>query len=93
MLLYITVSTIQLRVNHVTEEMLSNAVTLRVRNISAEAFLVPFYNYLIEGLSVVIPTPKSNIHVFSVRPDTEAQEQILNITFRYSACVHKIFPV
>ena len=75
--------------NHVTEEMLSNAVTLRVRNISAEAFLVPFYNYLIEGLSVVIPTPKSNIHVFSVRPDTEAQEQILNITFRY---FHKLVP-
>ena len=61
-------STFRLRVNHVTEDMLAHAVTLRVRNISAEAFLVPFYNYLVEGLSVVIPTTKSNIHVFSVRP-------------------------
>ena len=74
-------STFKLRVNHVTDAMLENAVTLRVRNISSEAFLVPFYGYLVEGLSVVIPAPKNNIHVFSVKPDTESREQILNITF------------
>ena len=61
-------ATLRLRVNHVTADMLEQAVTLRVSNISAEAFLVPFYDYLVEGLAVVIPTTKSNIHVFSVRP-------------------------
>ena len=77
-------ASLRLRLNYVTEKMLQNSVTLRVKNVTAEAFLDPFYEYLLEGLSFVIPTSKANIHVFSIKPDTESREQILNITLGIS---------
>ena len=54
-------ASLRLRLNYVTDKMLQNSVTLRVKNVTAEAFLVPFYEYLLEGLAFVIPTPKTNI--------------------------------
>ena len=35
---------LRLRLNYVTEKMLQHSVTLRVRNVTAEEFLVPFYD-------------------------------------------------
>ena len=82
-------ASLRLRLNYVTDKMLQNSVTLRVKNVTAQGFISTylsssFYEYLIEGLSFVIPAPKPNIHIFSIKPDTESREQILNITFSVS---------
>ena len=75
----------RLRLNHVTDAMLENAVTLRIANVSATEFLSPFYEYLIEGLSVVVPCHKSQIHIFSLKDDDENPlERVLNVTFSVS---------
>ena len=65
--------------------MLENAVTLRIANVSATEFLSPFYEYLIEGLSVVVPCHKSQIHIFSLKDDDEDPfTRVLNVTFSVS---------
>lgn len=75
----------RLRLNHVTDKMLEHALTLRIANVSATTFLSPFYEYLIEGLSVVIPCHKSQIHIFSLKEDTEdPTNSVLNVTFSAS---------
>ncbi len=62
--------------------MLEHSVTLRLANVTAENFLAPFYQYLIEGLSVVIPCDKSQIQIFSIKADdVENDVKILNVTF------------
>ena len=72
----------RLRLNYVTEKMLENSVTLRLANVTAKTFLAPFYQYLIEGLSVVVPCDKSQIQIFSIKPDdVEGDAKILNVTF------------
>jgi len=43
--------------------MLQNSVTLRLANVTSKTFLTPFYQYLIEGLSVVIPCDKSQVWI------------------------------
>jgi hypothetical protein len=55
----------RLRLNYVTEKMLEHSVTLRLANVTAETFLAPFYQYLIEGLSVVIPCDKNQVTFWS----------------------------
>lgn len=57
----------RLRLNYVTEKMLQNSVTLRLANVTSKTFLTPFYQYLIEGLSVVIPCDKSQVITSSLR--------------------------
>ena len=75
----------RLRLNHITDKMLENAVTLRIANVSASDFLTPFYEYLIEGLSVVVPCHKSQIHIFSLKDDDEDPlSRVLNVTFSVS---------
>ena len=41
---------LRLRLNHITDKMLEQAVTLRIANVTASQFLSPFYDYLIEGI-------------------------------------------
>lgn len=76
---------LRLRLNHVTDKMLEQAVTLRIANVTAKHFLTPFYDYLIEGLSVVVPCQKSQINIFSLKEDLEDPVlQVLNVTFSIS---------
>ena len=74
----------QLSVLLVTDAMLYNSVTLRLNGVDQESFLSPLYNYLIEGLAAVIPCPKENVFVFSIRDDVEVDDpdsRILNVSF------------
>ncbi|QQP58448.1 Starry night, partial [Caligus rogercresseyi] len=76
-----------LKVNYVSSEMLENSVTLRLKNISKMDFLSPYFNYLLETLSVIVPCTTSQIHVFSIKSDVD---NILNITFSISvAGIHE----
>lgn len=59
-------ATMQLMVRLVTDEMLFSSVTVRLNDMTKEAFLSPLLSYFIEGLSVIIPCRKDNIYVFSI---------------------------
>lgn len=71
----------QLFVRLVTEDMLFNSVTIRLNEMTAEAFLSPLLNYFLEGLAAVIPCPKENIYLFSIQEDTDVVARVLNISF------------
>ena len=76
---------LRLRLNHITDAMLEQAVTLRIANVTAEDFLAPFLEYLVEGLSIVVPCSKSQIFIFSLKDDNEnPDDQILNVSFSVS---------
>nr|CAD7434483.1 unnamed protein product [Timema monikensis] len=57
----------QLTVRLVTEEMLFNSITVRLNDMTEEAFLSPLLTFFIDGLAAIIPCPKENIFVFSVQ--------------------------
>lgn len=74
-------STMQLFVRLVTEDMLFNSVTIRLNEMTAEAFLSPLLNYFLDGLAAVIPCPRENIYLFSIQEDTDVIARVLNISF------------
>nr|CAD7570225.1 unnamed protein product [Timema californicum] len=71
----------QLTVRLVTEEMLFNSITVRLNDMTEEAFLSPLLTFFIDGLAAIIPCPKENIFVFSVQDDTDVNAKILNVSF------------
>ncbi|KAJ4450280.1 hypothetical protein ANN_01700 [Periplaneta americana] len=71
----------QLTVRLVTEEMLFNSITVRLDDMTEEAFLSPLLTFFIEGLAAIIPCPKENIFVFSIQDDTDVNAKILNVSF------------
>ncbi|XP_049833037.1 protocadherin-like wing polarity protein stan isoform X1 [Schistocerca gregaria] len=71
----------QLTVRLVTEEMLFNSITVRLNDMTEEAFLSPLLTFFIEGLAAIIPCPKENIFVFSIQDDTDVDAKILNVSF------------
>lgn len=86
-------STMQLFVRLVTEDMLFNSVTIRLNEMTAEAFLSPLLNYFLDGLAAVIPCPRENIYLFSIQEDTDVISRVLNISFsaRRSDVAHEEF--
>ncbi|PSN41253.1 Protocadherin-like wing polarity protein stan [Blattella germanica] len=70
-----------LTVRLVTEEMLFNSITVRLDEMTEEAFLSPLLTFFIEGLAAIIPCPKDNIFVFSIQDDTDVNAKILNVSF------------
>lgn len=67
----------------VTEQMLLNSATLRIKDATADSFLTPIsYSRLVEALASTMPTNKANVAVFSVKQDTEVLDAlVLNISF------------
>lgn len=57
----------ELTVRLVTDEMLLNSVTVRLAEMTEQAFLSPLYTYFVEALAAIIPCPKHNVYVFSVQ--------------------------
>lgn len=57
----------QLSVRLITEEMLFNSITVRLNQMTKEAFLSPLLGYFIDGLAAVIPCSKENIFIFSIQ--------------------------
>jgi hypothetical protein len=55
-----------LQVLFVTDAMLYNSITIRLSEMTQEAFLSHLLEYFIDALSAVIPCPKENIFVFSI---------------------------
>ncbi|KAG8278057.1 Cadherin EGF LAG seven-pass G-type receptor 2 [Homalodisca vitripennis] len=71
----------QLSVRLVTDEMLLSSVTVRLADMTEQAFLSPLLGFFIEGLAAIIPCPKENVYVFSIQDDTDVNARILNVSF------------
>ncbi|XP_053325600.1 cadherin EGF LAG seven-pass G-type receptor 3 [Spea bombifrons] len=70
-----------LRVLIITEDMLSNSITVRLENMSQERFLSPLLASFLEGVSTVLATPKEDIFIFNIQNDTDVAGSILNVSF------------
>ena len=56
-----------LQVRLVTEAMLFNSVTVRLEDMTQEAFLSPLLAYFVDGLAAIIPCPRENIYIFNIQ--------------------------
>ncbi|XP_041446777.1 cadherin EGF LAG seven-pass G-type receptor 3-like isoform X1 [Xenopus laevis] len=70
-----------LRVLIITEDMLSNSITVRLENMSQERFLSPLLTSFLEGVSTVLATPKEDIFIFNIQNDTDVAGSVLNVSF------------
>ncbi|CAG0915025.1 unnamed protein product [Notodromas monacha] len=71
-----------LTVRLVTPEMLYNSVTLRLEDVTADAFLDPVvYDNFVRGLAAIIPCPVDNVYLFNVQEDFDGDSRVLNISF------------
>ncbi|XP_036388557.1 LOW QUALITY PROTEIN: cadherin EGF LAG seven-pass G-type receptor 3 [Megalops cyprinoides] len=80
-----------LRVLIITEDMLSNSITVRLQNISQEHFLSPLLGHFLEGVSAVLSVPPEDIFVFNIQPDGEAGG-VLNVSFSAALPGGHFFP-
>ncbi|XP_072776286.1 cadherin EGF LAG seven-pass G-type receptor 1 isoform X6 [Taeniopygia guttata] len=70
-----------LRVTIITDDMLTNSITVRLENMSQERFLSPLLSLFVEGVATVLSTAKDGIFVFNIQNDTDVTSNILNVTF------------
>uniref|UniRef100_A0A8C1ZEY8 Cadherin EGF LAG seven-pass G-type receptor 1b n=1 Tax=Cyprinus carpio TaxID=7962 RepID=A0A8C1ZEY8_CYPCA len=70
-----------LRVTIITDDMLTNSITVRLENMSQERFLSPLLSLFTEGVAAVLSTSPDGVFVFNVQNDTDVSGSILNVTF------------
>uniref|UniRef100_A0AAR2M2I0 Cadherin EGF LAG seven-pass G-type receptor 1 n=2 Tax=Pygocentrus nattereri TaxID=42514 RepID=A0AAR2M2I0_PYGNA len=70
-----------LRVTIITDDMLTNSITVRLENMSQKRFLSPLLGLFAEGVAAVLSTSREGIFVFNVQNDTDVGAPILNVTF------------
>ncbi|XP_053719186.1 cadherin EGF LAG seven-pass G-type receptor 1 isoform X1 [Synchiropus splendidus] len=70
-----------LRVTIITDDMLTNSITVRLENMSQERFLSPLLSRFMEGVATVLSTKREEVFVFNIQNDTDVQGSILNVTF------------
>ncbi|XP_058065887.1 protocadherin-like wing polarity protein stan [Anopheles bellator] len=71
----------QLTVRLITEDMLFNSVTVRLDEMTEEAFLSPLLSFFLDGLAAIVPCPRENIFLFSVQEDVDVSGKVLNVSF------------
>ncbi|XP_054032276.1 cadherin EGF LAG seven-pass G-type receptor 2 [Dryobates pubescens] len=71
-----------LRVTVITDEMLSNSITLRLADMSQERFLSPLLSRFLEGVATVLGTPRHRVVLFNIQTDTDvgSAARILNVS-------------
>ncbi|NXI34695.1 CELR2 protein, partial [Galbula dea] len=70
-----------LRVTVITDEMLSNSITLRLADMSQERFLSPLLSRFLEGVATVLATPRHRVVLFNIQTDTDVgTARILNVS-------------
>ncbi|KAJ8262011.1 hypothetical protein GJAV_G00161080 [Gymnothorax javanicus] len=70
-----------LRVAIITDDMLTNSITVRLENMSQERFLSPLLSLFVEGVAAVLSTNRAGVFVFNIQNDTDVHGSILNVTF------------
>ncbi|XP_060087564.1 cadherin EGF LAG seven-pass G-type receptor 2 isoform X2 [Heteronotia binoei] len=74
-----------LQVTIITDEMLTNSITLRLENMSQERFLSPLLALFLEGVATVLSAPRDHVVLFNIQNDTDVQAtQILNVSLSVS---------
>uniref|UniRef100_A0A671KWY0 Cadherin EGF LAG seven-pass G-type receptor 1-like n=1 Tax=Sinocyclocheilus anshuiensis TaxID=1608454 RepID=A0A671KWY0_9TELE len=73
-----------LRVTIITDEMLTNSITVRLENMSQERFLSPLLSLFAEGVAAVLSTSREGVFIFNVQNDTDVSGNILNVTLSAS---------
>ncbi|XP_060132979.1 cadherin EGF LAG seven-pass G-type receptor 2 isoform X2 [Zootoca vivipara] len=70
-----------LQVTIITDEMLTNSITLRLENMSQERFLSPLLALFLEGVAAVLSASRDHVVLFNIQNDTDVQAtQILNVS-------------
>ncbi|KAG6928014.1 cadherin EGF LAG seven-pass G-type receptor 2, partial [Chelydra serpentina] len=70
-----------LQVTIVTDEMLTNSITLRLENMSQERFLSPLLALFLEGVAAVLSAPRHHVVLFNIQNDTDVPAaHILNVS-------------
>ncbi|NWJ09241.1 CELR2 protein, partial [Crypturellus undulatus] len=70
-----------LRVTVITDEMLSNSITLRLADMSQERFLSPLLSLFLEGVAAVLAAPRHRVVLFNIQTDTDVgAARILNVS-------------
>lgn len=70
-----------LRVTIITDDMLTNSITVRLENMSQERFLSPLLGLFTEGVAAVLSTSRDGVFIFNVQNDSDVSGSILNVTF------------
>uniref|UniRef100_A0A8C3RDC2 Cadherin EGF LAG seven-pass G-type receptor 2 n=1 Tax=Cyanoderma ruficeps TaxID=181631 RepID=A0A8C3RDC2_9PASS len=80
-----------LQVTVITDEMLSNSITLRLADMSQERFLSPLLSRFLEGVAAVLATPRHRVILFNIQTDTDVgPARILNVSL--SALLPAVVP-
>ncbi|XP_060713609.1 cadherin EGF LAG seven-pass G-type receptor 2 isoform X1 [Tachysurus vachellii] len=69
-----------LQVTIITDEMLSNSITLRLANTSQERFLSVLLAEFLEGVASVLSARRDDVIIFNVQDDTDVNAAILNVS-------------
>ncbi|XP_064354330.1 cadherin EGF LAG seven-pass G-type receptor 2 [Dromaius novaehollandiae] len=70
-----------LRVTVITDETLSNSITLRLADMSQERFLSPLLSLFLEGVAAVLAAPRHRVVLFNIQTDTDVRAaRILNVS-------------
>ncbi|XP_030634210.1 cadherin EGF LAG seven-pass G-type receptor 2 [Chanos chanos] len=69
-----------LQVTIITDEMLSNSITLRLANTSQERFLSMLLAQFLEGVARVLSAAREDVVVFNIQDDTDVNASILNVS-------------
>ncbi|KAG9353111.1 hypothetical protein JZ751_017687 [Albula glossodonta] len=76
-----------LQVTIITDEMLSNSITLRLANTSQERFLSLLLAQFLEGVARVLSAAREDIVIFNIQDDTDVSAGILNVSLSVAAPV------
>ncbi|XP_036387094.1 cadherin EGF LAG seven-pass G-type receptor 2 [Megalops cyprinoides] len=74
-----------LQVTIITDEMLSNSITLRLANTSQERFLSLLLAQFLEGVANVLSASREDIVIFNIQDDTDVSASILNVSLSVAA--------
>lgn len=69
-----------LQVTIITDEMLSNSITLRLANTSQEQFLSLLLAQFLDGVARVLSASREDVVIFNIQDDTDVSARILNVS-------------
>ncbi|CDQ66804.1 unnamed protein product [Oncorhynchus mykiss] len=81
-----------LQVTIITDEMLSNSITLRLANTSQEHFLSLLLAQFLEGVARVLSADREDVVVFNIQDDTDVSARILNVSLSVAVPSHREDP-
>ncbi|KAM9471158.1 cadherin EGF LAG seven-pass G-type receptor 1 [Clarias gariepinus] len=70
-----------LHVAIITDDMLTNSITVRLENMSQERFLSTLLSLFAESVAAVLSTSRDGVFIFNVQNDTDVDTRVLNVTF------------